>query len=82
MWRTNPRSGKLPFEEHGLRVEEASPSAVKLTIGERSTEAPRYWLARMLYRDTKNVRSDSVAGMSRTFGEAMQDPFIAQTLAR
>src|SRR5205823_455600 len=53
-WREQPKApfaafedgepGKLPFEEHGLRVEEASPSAVKLTIGERSTEAPRYWL--------------------------------------
>ncbi len=43
-------AGKLPFQAHGVRVEEASPSTVKITIGERSTETPRYWLARMLYR--------------------------------
>lgn len=39
-------------------------------------------LCRMLYRDTKNVRSESMAGLARTFGEAMQDPFVRQTIGR
>jgi multimeric flavodoxin WrbA len=42
--------GKLPFEAHGLGATEASEATVKLSIGERSTETPRYWLARTLYR--------------------------------
>lgn len=39
-------------------------------------------LARMLYRDTKNVKSESMAGFMRTFNDAMADPFVSQTLAR
>jgi multimeric flavodoxin WrbA len=42
--------GSLPFEAHGIRVTEAAAGNVKIAIGERSTEAPRFWLARMLFR--------------------------------
>lgn len=45
--------GSLPLEiaaEGTLRIEEASATTVSLAVGDTKTEAPRYWIARMLYR--------------------------------
>ena len=42
--------GKLPFEGPGLEVHEQSPTIALVRAGTASTEVPRYWLARMLFR--------------------------------
>lgn len=48
--REEQEPGALPFEERGVRVSELSTSMVVVEIGGARAEAPRYWLARMLYR--------------------------------
>jgi multimeric flavodoxin WrbA len=44
--------GTLPLEiaSGGLRIEEVSPSAVAIAVGDVKAEVPRFWLARMLHR--------------------------------
>jgi NAD(P)H dehydrogenase (quinone) len=45
--------GALPVEiGEGvvMRMEEVSPSVVKVSVGDTAAEVPRYWLARMLHR--------------------------------
>ena len=46
--------GALPLAIHDgalrMLIEEASPSLVRITIGDRAAEVPRYWLARLLHR--------------------------------
>ncbi len=48
--------GTLPITVTGkdgalaMKIEELSPRAVEITIGERRIETPRYWMARMLHR--------------------------------
>lgn len=40
----------LPFDAHGVRVEEASPALATFTVDHASTTTHRYWLARTLFR--------------------------------
>ncbi len=40
----------LPFESDGLRVQDVSPTVVRVSVGDAHAEVPRYWMARMLYR--------------------------------
>jgi hypothetical protein len=42
--------GRLPLDAGKLHVSEGNDGRVKVAIGEKSAEIPRYWLARMLYR--------------------------------
>ncbi|MCA9716636.1 MAG: hypothetical protein KC468_18335 [Myxococcales bacterium] len=42
--------GTLPVELGALRVDALSELVVRVTIGGRSAEVPRYWLARFLFR--------------------------------
>jgi multimeric flavodoxin WrbA len=42
--------GRLPVDAGKLHVAEGNDLRVTITIGEKSAEIPRYWLARMLYR--------------------------------
>lgn len=43
-------AGALPFDAEGVRVEARGPSAVAVTVGGMTSEVPRYWLARTLFR--------------------------------
>lgn len=59
-WKETPRSPIAPFEDApprplpleagGLRVEARDASLVSITVGTKSADIPRYWLARMLFR--------------------------------
>ncbi len=42
--------GALPFALGELVVREASPTNVAVSVGSLTSEVPRYWLARMLFR--------------------------------
>jgi hypothetical protein len=42
--------GALPIVVDGLRVEDRGADAVAVTVGAETSEVPRYWLARMLFR--------------------------------
>ncbi|MCA9645470.1 MAG: hypothetical protein KC492_32490, partial [Myxococcales bacterium] len=42
--------GALPFAQGALKVESINDQLVRVCIGETSSEVPRYWLARFLFR--------------------------------
>lgn len=42
--------GALPLELAGARVDAVTDATARVTIGATTTEVPRYWLARMLFR--------------------------------
>jgi alpha-beta hydrolase superfamily lysophospholipase len=44
--------GALPISTHGLTIEAASPTEARISLeGGATTTVPRYWLARMLFRE-------------------------------
>jgi multimeric flavodoxin WrbA len=60
VWRASPappfapfeeaRPGELPYSDAGVAAEPTSDAAVRITVRGTSTEVPRHWLARMLFR--------------------------------
>ncbi|MBX3219281.1 MAG: hypothetical protein KF795_02105 [Labilithrix sp.] len=42
--------GGLPLDVSGVRIEERGTATVAITIGPATSEVPRYWLARTLFR--------------------------------
>ncbi|MBX3215071.1 MAG: hypothetical protein KF850_23755 [Labilithrix sp.] len=43
-------AGALPFDAPGIRVEARGPDTVTIAVGAKTSEVPRYWLARTLFR--------------------------------
>ncbi len=49
-YEDGPSDLALPFDAHGVHVEEASPALATFVVDGLSTATPRYWLARLLFR--------------------------------